>query len=104
PCKSPDCTPARDPGPSGASATVSTLWLFLRTCLLSAPTVFPPVVFLPPAFVFTIAFIGAAFFFANFLLGATVFSASLFSIAFFIEVTCLPAVLFDFVCFLLVLL
>src|SRR6266403_2084095 len=68
PCKSPDCSPDRPPSPSGANATASTLWLFPRTCFLSAPAVFPPVVFLPPTFVFTSAFFGAALFFANFFL------------------------------------
>src|SRR5229473_5316520 len=92
PCKSPDCSPDRAPSPSSANATVSTLWLFPRTCLLSAPAVFPPVVFLPPIFVFTSAFFGAAFFFANFFLGVTLF---------LIGTTFLPAVLFDFVCFFL---
>src|ERR1017187_5662410 len=75
PCISPDCSPARAPCSSSATATVSTLWLFLRTCFLSAPAVLPPVVFLPPTVVFT-----AAFFFATFL----------------------PAVLFDFACLFLV--
>src|SRR5712692_1633750 len=92
PCKSPDCSPDRAPSPSSANATVPTLWLFPRTCLLSAPAVFPPVVFLPPIFVFTSAFFGAAFFFANFFLGVTLF---------LIGTTFLPAVLFDFVCFFL---
>src|SRR5437016_7721857 len=55
PCKSPDCWPERVPGPSGENATVSTLWLFSRTRFLSAFTVFPPIVFLPTAFVFTAA-------------------------------------------------
>src|SRR5437879_8675570 len=66
PCKSPDCSPARVPSPSDANATVSTLWLFPRTCFLSAPTVFPPVVFFPSTFVFTSAIFGAAVFFAHF--------------------------------------
>src|SRR5712692_8514823 len=93
PCKSPDCSPDRAPRPSSANATVSTLWLFPRTCFLSAPAVFPPVVFLPPIFVFTSAFFGAAFFFANFFLGVALF---------LIGTTFLPAVLFDFVRFFLV--
>jgi hypothetical protein len=59
------------PCPSSETATVSTLWLFPRTCLLSAPPVFPPVVFLPPAFVLTADFFGAAFFFTNLFLGVT---------------------------------
>src|SRR5258708_5411747 len=67
-----------------------------------APAVFPPVVFLPPAFVFTSAFLGGAFFFANFLLGLTLFLASFFLTAFFIGATFLPAVLIDFACFFLV--
>ena len=41
--------------PSGENATVSTLWLFARTCFLSAVAVFTPIVFLPTAFVFTVA-------------------------------------------------
>jgi hypothetical protein len=45
PCKSPDCRPERAPGPSGENATVSTLWLFSRTCFLSALAVFAPIVF-----------------------------------------------------------
>src|SRR5487761_988712 len=62
PCKSPDCSPDRAPCPSSANATASTLWLFPRTCSLSAPAVFPPVVFLPPTFFFPPAFCGAPFF------------------------------------------
>src|SRR5712692_1328954 len=81
---------ARAPSPSGANATVSTLWLFPRSRFLSAPAVFPPVVFLPPAFVFTSAFFGAAFFFANFFLGVTLFLVSFFLAAFFICATFLP--------------
>src|SRR6266568_2254225 len=68
PCKSPDCSPDRALSPSSANAIASTLWLFPRTCFLSAPAVFPPVVFLPPIFVFTSAFFGAAFFFVCFFL------------------------------------
>ncbi len=41
PCKSPDCWPDRPPSPSGASATVSTLWPFSRSCFLGTPAVFP---------------------------------------------------------------
>src|SRR5258708_19863108 len=67
-----------------------------------APAVFPPVVFLPPAFVFTSAFLGAAFFFANFFLGVTLFLVSFFLTAFLIGATFLPAVLIDFACFFLV--
>src|SRR5229473_5657270 len=78
PCKSPDCSPDRSPSPSGANATASTLLLFPRTCFLSAPAVFPPVVFLPPTFVFSSPFFGAAFF-----LGVVIFLASFFLNAFF---------------------
>src|SRR5258708_39982257 len=67
-----------------------------------APAVFPPVVFLPPAFVFTSAFLGAAFFFANFFLGVTLFLVSFFLTAFLIGAPFLPAVLIDFACFFLV--
>jgi hypothetical protein len=84
-------------GPEDINASVSTLWLSPRICFLSAPVVFPPVVLLPPVFVFTSAFFGAAFFFGNFFLGVTLFLA-----AFFIGATFLPAVLFDFVCSFLV--
>src|SRR6266851_5355929 len=95
PCKSPDCSPARTPSLSNGNDTVSTLWLFPRTCSLSAPLVFPPVVLLPPTFVFASAFFGAAFFFASFFLGVTLFFASFFLTAFFIGATFLPVVLFD---------
>src|SRR5258708_9356123 len=40
PCKSPDCSPVRTPSLSNGSDTVSTLWLFPRTCSWSAPAVF----------------------------------------------------------------
>src|SRR6266403_1831079 len=94
PCKSPDCSPARTPGLSNGNDTVSTLWVFPRTCSLSTPLVFPPVVLLPPTFVFASALFGAAFFFANFFLGVTLFFASFFLTAFFIGTTFLPAALF----------
>src|ERR1700739_664511 len=81
PCKSPDCSPDCAPSPSSANATVSTLWLFPRTCFLSAP-VFPPVV--SPIFVLTSAFFRAVFLFANFFLEVTLFLASFFLNAFFI--------------------
>src|SRR5258708_14222769 len=44
PCKSSDCSPVRAPSLSNANDTVSTLCLFPRTCSLSAPLLFPPVV------------------------------------------------------------
>src|SRR5229473_8083651 len=103
PCKSPDCSPDRPPSPSGANATASTLWLFPRTCFLSAPAVFPPVVFLPPTFVFSSPFFGAAFFLGVVIFLASFFLNAFFLTAFFIGATFLPAVLIDFACFFLVL-
>src|SRR5260370_12332634 len=88
PCKSPDCPLERGPSPSGANATVSTVWLFPRTGFLAARAVFPTAFFLSPAFVFVLAFFEAAFF-ASFALSA-----------FLIGFSFLPAVLL--VCFFLV--
>src|SRR6266481_5469074 len=102
PCKSPDCSPVRTPSLSNGNDTVSTLWLFPRTCSLNTPLVFPPVVLLPPTFVFAADLFGVAFCFANFFLGVTLFIANLFLTAFFIGATFLPAVLFDSGCFFLV--
>jgi hypothetical protein len=51
-----DCPPDLSLSASGANASVSTLWLFSRTCFLSTLTVFAPIVFLPTAFVFIVAF------------------------------------------------
>src|SRR6266851_3655996 len=69
PCKSPDCPLERGPSPSGANATVSTVWLFPRTGFLAARAVLPTGFFLAPAFVFAPAFFEAAFF-ASFALSA----------------------------------
>jgi hypothetical protein len=69
---------------------------------LSAPAVFPLVVFLPPTFVCATTFFGADFFFASFFFRVTLFLATFFSTAFFIGATFLPEVLFDFGCFFLV--
>src|SRR5271166_5898388 len=93
PSKSPDCWPERALSPSGENETVSTLWLFSRTCFLSALAVFAPIVFWPTAFVFTAAFLGAGFF-ADFFLAIPLFLASSF-----FGVTFLPAVLVAFVGF-----
>jgi len=82
-----DCPPDRAPCPSGANATVSTLWLSSRIRFLSAPVVFRPVAFFPPAFVFTSPFFGAVFFVANPFLIVTLFLASFFLPAFFIGAT-----------------
>src|SRR5216683_2430750 len=89
PCKSPGCPPERATSPSGANATVSTVWLFPRTRFLAARAVLPRAIFLAPALVFASAFFGAEFFFASFALSA-----------FLTGFTFLPAILF--VCFLLV--
>ena len=97
PCKSPDCWPERASGPSGENATVSTLWLFSRTCFLGTLTVFAPIVFLPTAFVFTATFFGAGFF-VNFFLGIPLFLLA----SFILGVTFLPAVLVAFEGFFLV--
>ena len=70
---------------SGGNATVSTLWLFPRTCSLSAPAVF------------TSVFFGAAFVFAIFFLGVALLLTSFLLIAFFIGATFLPRLLFEFV-------
>jgi hypothetical protein len=99
PCKSPDCPPLAL-RPSGANASVSTLWLFLRTRVRSAAGVFAPVVFLPRAFVFTTAFFKVGFFFANFFFGAPLFLASFFLTVFFIGFPFFPANPFGFVRFL----
>jgi hypothetical protein len=73
PCKSPDCPPDLSLSASGANASVSTLWLFPRTRVLSAVGVLAPVVFWPRAFVFSAAFFKAGFFFANFFFGVPLF-------------------------------
>src|SRR6266851_9976557 len=103
PCKSPDCPPLAL-SPSSANASVSTLWLFPLTRVLSAVGVFAPVVFLPRAFVvFTAAFFNAGFFFANFFFGVPLFLASFFLTLLFIGFLFFPADPFGFVRFLLVL-
>src|ERR1035437_7749880 len=102
PCKSPDCPPLAL-NPSSANASVSTLWLFPRTRVLSAVGVFAPVVFMPRAFVFTAAFFKAGFFFANFFFGVPLFLASFLLTFFFIGSPFFPADPFGFVRFLLVL-
>src|SRR5467141_218925 len=94
PCKSPDCPPERAASPSGAYATVSTVWLFPRPRFLATGAVFPTAIFLAPAFVFASAFFGAAFFFANFFLGVAPFLASFALNVFLIGFTFLPAILF----------
>src|ERR1035441_9860680 len=100
PCESPDCPPLALSA-SGANASVSTLWLFLRTRVRSAAGVFAPaVVFLPRAFVFTAAFFKVGFFFANFFLGVPLFLASFFLTVFFIGFPFFPANPFGFVRFL----
>src|SRR5258706_2573999 len=102
PCKSPDCPPDLSLSASGANASVSTLWLFPRTRVLSAVGVLAPVVFWPRAFVFTAAFFKAGFFFTNFFFGAPLFLARFFLTVFFNGFPFFPA-LFRFVSFLLVL-
>ena len=78
PCKSPDCPPDLSLSASGANASVSTLWLFPRTRVLSAVGVLAPAVCWPRAFVFTAAFFKAGFFFANFFFAVPLFLARLF--------------------------
>src|SRR6266851_8022177 len=103
PCKSPDCPPDLSLSASGANASVSTLWLFPRTRVLSAVGVLAPVVFWPRAFVFTAAFFKAGFFFANFFFGVPLFLARFFLTVFFRGFPFFPADPFGFVSFLLVL-
>src|SRR6202035_3053227 len=83
---------------SGENATVSTLWLFSRTCFLCALSGFASIVFLLTAFVFTAAFFGAVFFFVDVFLGIPLFLLA----GFFVGDTFLPAVPFAFVGFFLV--
>src|ERR1700732_3064946 len=73
PCKSPDCSPERDPRRSGKNANSPTLLFFFRGCFLAATLFFS-------------APFGAAFFFVNFL-------ERFFA---FVGVTFLWAVLFAF--------
>src|ERR1035441_4350712 len=101
PCKSPDCPPLAL-CPSSAKASVSTLWLFSRTRVLSAAGVFAPVVFLPRALVvFTAAFFKAGFFFADFCFGVPLFLAIFFLTVLFIGFFFFPADPFGFVRFLI---
>jgi len=98
PCKSPDCPPDLSISASGANASVSTLWLFRRTRVLSAVGVLAPVVFWPRAFVFTAAFFKAGFFFANFFFGVPLFLlARFFLTVFFSGFLRLRALLISFV-------
>src|SRR6202521_3088886 len=101
PCKSPDCPPERAASPSGANATVSTVWLFPRTRFLAAREVFRPAVFLAPTFVFAPAFLGEAFFAVNFFLRAPPFFASFSLSALLSGFAFLSATPCDFACFFL---
>ena len=103
PCKSPDCPPLAL-CPSSANASVSTLWLLSRACVLRGAGVFALVVFLPWVFVvFTAAFFNAGFCFANFFFGVPLFLARFFLTVLFIGFLFFPADPFSVVRFLLVL-
>src|SRR5216683_7175207 len=54
PCKSPDCSPEREPDSFRENVNTSRRWLSPRFCLLPAATVFPRIAFLPRAFLFAV--------------------------------------------------
>lgn len=91
PCKSPDCPPERALSPSGAKASVRTLWLL--ACFLGARAGFAAVFFLAAIFVLAAVLFGVAFFLANLFLGVARFLASFFGAFFF------GAFFFDFASF-----
>jgi hypothetical protein len=85
PCRSPDCSPDRDPDVSREN-TEPRSWFFFRVCFLSTLAAFPLIVFFKP-FLLCTDLLGAAALFADFS-GVLPFRA-----CFFVGLTFPPAVL-----------